>query len=37
MPNINLYTDQTPNGIKLSITLEEIGYNSTNSRCVYLD
>lgn len=24
-PNINLYTDQTPNGVKISITLEELG------------
>jgi len=24
-PNINLYTTQTPNGIKISITLEELG------------
>lgn len=25
-PNINLYTTQTPNGIKISITLEELGF-----------
>jgi hypothetical protein len=25
-PNIDLYTTQTPNGIKISITLEELGY-----------
>ena len=25
-PDINLYTSQTPNGIKISITLEELGY-----------
>lgn len=25
-PDINLYTTQTPNGIKISITLEEIGF-----------
>ena len=24
-PNIHLYTTQTPNGIKISITLEELG------------
>jgi hypothetical protein len=24
--DINLYTTQTPNGIKISITLEELGY-----------
>lgn len=24
-PNITLYTDQTPNGVKISITLEELG------------
>ena len=24
-PDINLYTTQTPNGIKISITLEELG------------
>lgn len=24
-PDITLYTDQTPNGIKVSITLEELG------------
>ena len=24
-PDITLYTDQTPNGIKISITLEELG------------
>lgn len=24
-PNIDLYTTQTPNGIKISITLEELG------------
>jgi len=24
-PNINLYTTQTPNGIKISMTLEELG------------
>jgi hypothetical protein len=24
-PNITLYTTQTPNGIKISITLEELG------------
>lgn len=27
-PNINLYTTQTPNGIKISITLEELGFGS---------
>ena len=26
--DINLYTTQTPNGIKVSITLEELGYVS---------
>lgn len=25
-PNITLYTAQTPNGIKVSIALEELGY-----------
>jgi hypothetical protein len=25
-PDITLYTTQTPNGIKVSITLEELGY-----------
>lgn len=25
-PNITLYTTQTPNGIKISIALEELGY-----------
>ena len=25
-PDINLYTTQTPNGIKISITLEELGF-----------
>ena len=25
VPEINLYTAQTPNGIKISITLEELG------------
>lgn len=25
VPDINLYTTQTPNGIKISITLEELG------------
>lgn len=25
-PDITLYTSQTPNGIKVSITLEELGY-----------
>lgn len=25
-PDINLYTAGTPNGIKISITLEELGY-----------
>lgn len=25
LPNIHLYTTQTPNGIKISITLEELG------------
>jgi glutathione S-transferase len=31
-PNIHLYTAQTPNGIKISITLEELGlpYEFTN-------
>lgn len=24
-PDIHLYTEQTPNGIKISITLEELG------------
>ena len=24
-PDITLYTDQTPNGIKISIALEELG------------
>ena len=28
VPDINLYTAQTPNGIKISITLEELGYSS---------
>ncbi|MCJ1356788.1 MAG: hypothetical protein MMC33_006784 [Icmadophila ericetorum] len=27
IPDINLYTTQTPNGIKISITLEELGLN----------
>jgi glutathione S-transferase len=27
-PNITLYTAQTPNGIKISIALEELGYSS---------
>lgn len=27
-PNITLYTTQTPNGIKISIALEELGYSS---------
>jgi glutathione S-transferase len=27
-PNITLYTTQTPNGIKISIALEELGYVS---------
>lgn len=27
-PNITLYTTQTPNGIKISIALEELGYGS---------
>lgn len=26
-PDITLYTAQTPNGIKISITLEELGYD----------
>jgi hypothetical protein len=26
-PNITLYTMQTPNGIKISIALEELGYD----------
>lgn len=25
-PDITLYTTQTPNGIKISIALEELGY-----------
>lgn len=25
-PNITLYTAQTPNGIKISMALEELGY-----------
>ena len=25
-PDINLYTAQTPNGIKISMTLEELGF-----------
>ena len=25
-PNLHLYTNQTPNGIKISMTLEELGY-----------
>lgn len=31
-PNIHLYTTQTPNGVKISITLEELGlpYEFTN-------
>jgi len=29
VPNINLYTAQTPNGIKISITLEELGYGAS--------
>lgn len=28
-PNITLYTTQTPNGIKISIALEELGYGDT--------
>lgn len=31
-PNINLYTTQTPNGIKISMTLEELG---CVSHCVH--
>lgn len=27
-PNITLYTTQTPNGIKISIALEELGYSN---------
>ena len=27
-PDINLYTTQTPNGIKIAITLEELGFAS---------
>ena len=27
-PNITLYTAQTPNGIKISMALEELGYSS---------
>ena len=30
-PDINLYTTQTPNGIKISITLEELGYGYESS------
>ena len=26
-PNIDLYTAQTPNGIKISIALEELGFD----------
>lgn len=29
VPDINLYTAQTPNGIKISITLEELGYSAS--------
>jgi len=28
-PDITLYTAQTPNGIKISIALEELGYDLT--------
>lgn len=31
VPDITLYTTQTPNGIKISITLEELGYSRLNS------
>lgn len=31
-PNIHLYTDQTPNGIKISITLEELGLHYTTHK-----
>lgn len=31
-PNIHLYTDQTPNGIKISITLEELGLPYTTHK-----
>ena len=34
-PNINLYTDQTPNGIKVSISLEELGYVNADSRSIH--
>lgn len=29
-PDITLYTTQTPNGIKISIALEELGYSPTS-------
>lgn len=31
-PDITLYTAQTPNGIKISIALEELGYAPGNER-----
>lgn len=33
---ITLYTTQTPNGIKISITLEEIGYVQFSSCCHFI-
>ncbi|KAK0937634.1 Glutathione S-transferase 2 [Friedmanniomyces endolithicus] len=31
-PDIHLYTTQTPNGIKISITLEELGYGTPQAQ-----
>ena len=33
VPDIHLYTEQTPNGIKISITLEELKCVRLNRRC----
>ena len=30
-PNIDLYTGQTPNGVKVSITLDELGLVQPNT------
>lgn len=32
--DITLYTAQTPNGMKISITLEELGYVGKNYFCI---
>lgn len=32
-PNIDLYTTQTPNGIKISILLEELGFVEQRPGC----